>query len=90
MQSFDYIAPKNMDETIVLLASRNGDTKILAGGTDLIVQLREGRRQAKLVIDVKNIPDLMQVTADENGLRIGAAAACHDICSNPIVQQKYP
>ena len=91
MQAFDYIAPKNVDEVISLLVSRNGDARVLCGGTDLIVQLREGRRQAGLVVDVKNIPDLTQVIYDgENGLRIGAAAACHDICSNPIVQQKYP
>ena len=89
MQAFDYIAPKNVDEAVSLLASQNGNAKILAGGTDLIVQLREGRRKAGLVIDVKHIPELTQIAHDENGLRIGAAAACHDICANPIVQRKY-
>jgi carbon-monoxide dehydrogenase medium subunit len=90
MQSFDYISPKNVDEAISLLASHNGDARVLCGGTDLIVQLREGRQQVGLVVDVKNIPDLTQVSFDDSGLRIGAAASCHDICSNPSVQQKYP
>ncbi len=90
MTAFDYIAPQNINEAISLLASQNGNAKVLCGGTDLIVQLREGRRQTKLVIDVKHIADLTQVTYDENGLRIGAAASCHDICANPIIQQKYP
>ena len=90
MQSFDYIAPKNVDEVISLLASQNGNAKVLCGGTDLIVQLREGRRTTGLVVDVKNIPDLTQVTYDgETGLRIGAAAACHQICSDPFVQKYY-
>jgi len=90
MQSFDYIAPKNVDEVILLLASQNGNAKVLCGGTDLIVQLREGRRTTGLVVDVKNIPDLTQVTYDgETGLRIGAAAACHQICSDPFVQKYY-
>lgn len=91
MQSFDYVAPKNMDEVLSLLASQNGDAKILAGGTDLLVQLREGRRKAGLVIDVKHIPELTQITFDpQAGLRIGAAASCHEICSDPNVSKYFP
>ena len=91
MQSFEYIAPKSAEEVITLLASRNnGDARILSGGTDLLVQLREGRRQAKLVIDVKNIPELTQITFDpQNGLRIGAAASCHSICSDLTVTKYF-
>ena len=90
MQAFDYVAPKRIDEAVSLLASRNGSARILAGGTDLIVQLREGRRTAGLVVDVKNISELTQISYDENGLRIGAAGSCHEICSDPIVQEKFP
>jgi carbon-monoxide dehydrogenase medium subunit len=91
MQSFDYAAPKSAEEVAALLAGKNGEARILAGGTDLLVQLREGRRQAKLVIDIKNIPELTQVTFDpQKGLRIGAAASCSQICSDPNVSQHYP
>jgi len=90
MQAFDYVSPKSVDETAALLVGKNGNARVLSGGTDLIVQLREGRRTTGLVIDIKNIPDLTQVTYDDNGLRIGAATACRDICADPIVQEKYP
>jgi carbon-monoxide dehydrogenase medium subunit len=91
MQAFDYIAPKSTDEVVKLLAGKNGDARILAGGTDLIVQLRESRRKAKLVIDVKNIPELTQVKFDpKNGLLIGAAASCSQICSDANVDKYYP
>jgi carbon-monoxide dehydrogenase medium subunit len=91
MQSFDYMAPKSAEEVIALLANKNGDARILCGGTDLLVQLREGRRKAGLVIDIKNIPELTQITFDpQNKLRIGAAASCHDICHDPNVSQHYP
>jgi carbon-monoxide dehydrogenase medium subunit len=90
MQSFDYVAPKSTEEVVTLLAGKNGDAKILSGGTDLLVQLREGRRQAKLVIDIKNIPELTQITFDtKNGLRIGAATSCHEICRDPSVIKHY-
>lgn len=90
MQSFDYAAPQGVDEVIQLLTGKNGDARILAGGTDLLVQLREGRRKARLVIDVKNIPELTQITFDpKNGLRIGAAASCSQFCSDPNVSKHY-
>jgi CO/xanthine dehydrogenase FAD-binding subunit len=91
MQSFGYVAPASAEEVTALLADKNGDARILSGGTDLLVQLREGRRRAKLVIDVKNIPELTQITFDpKNGLRIGAAASCHEICSDANVSKHYP
>jgi len=91
MQAFEYAAPESAEEVVKLLAGKNGDARILAGGTDLIVQLREGRRQANLVIDIKNISELIQVTFDpKKGLRIGAAASCSQICSDEKVSSKYP
>ncbi len=91
MQSFEYAAPRSVEEAIQLLAGKNGDARILAGGTDLLVQLREGRRKTRLVIDVKNIPELTQITFDStNGLRIGAAASCSQICSDANVIEHYP
>jgi CO/xanthine dehydrogenase FAD-binding subunit len=91
MQSFDYVAPKSAEEVVLRLAGKNGDARILCGGTDLLVQLREGRRKAKLVIDIKNIPELTQITFDsKNGLRLGAAASCSQICSDPNVITHYP
>jgi CO/xanthine dehydrogenase FAD-binding subunit len=91
MQSFDYVAPKSAEEVVQLLTGKNGDARILAGGTDLLVQMREGRRTANLIIDVKNIPELTQITFDpKNGLRIGAAASCSQICGDENVGKYFP
>ena len=91
MQAFEYAAPESAEEVIKLLAGKNGDARILAGGTDLIVQLREGRRKAKLVVDIKNISEFTNITFDSTrGLRIGAAASCSLICSDENVNTNYP
>jgi carbon-monoxide dehydrogenase medium subunit len=91
MQSFDYMAPKSAEEVIALLANKNGDARILCGGTDLLVQLREGRRKAGLVVDVKHIPELTQITFyPQNKICIGAAAACHQICNDPNIRKYFP
>ncbi len=80
MQDFTYSAPKTLAEAQVVLASGNGDARVLAGGTDLLVQLREGRRQAGLVVDIKHIPEANELAYDpQTGLRVGAGVPCYRI-----------
>jgi len=91
MQVLDYVSAGNVKEVVGLLTSNNGRARILCGGTDLLVQLRENRRRAELLIDVKNIPELNSINYDNQiGLLLGAAASCHAICHNPSVLENYP
>jgi carbon-monoxide dehydrogenase medium subunit len=63
----------------------------LAGGTDLLVQLRHGLTQLDMVVDVKRIPELTQISYHpESGLEIGAAVSCARLCEHPDVPQMYP
>jgi len=87
MQPFDYKSAGSVEEVLSLLASGNGSARILCGGTDLLVQLRENRAQAELLIDVKNIPELTALRYDpQEGLWIGGYAVGH----NEFVLKKYP
>ena len=90
MQAFEYVETMSLDQAIALLAKDPDRSRPFAGGTDLLPQLREGRRQVGLVVDVKQIPELRTVDVSDRGLRIGAAAACYDICHNPAVAARYP
>ena len=91
MQAFEYISAESVQEVVGLLASRNGGTRILSGGTDLIVQLRENRRKADLLIDVKHISEFTDIRYDSaSGLWIGAAASCTSICHEKSVTENYP
>ena len=91
MQAFDYQAVNNIGEALALLSDGKGQVKILSGGTDLLVQLREGRQHADLIVDVKKIPELMEVVFDPaQGLRIGAAVSCYRICHDTKVTANYP
>ena len=91
MQAIDYIAPNTIDEAVQAMASKGDRARALAGGTDLLVQLRGGRFTADLVVDVKNIPELNEVSYDaQNGLTIGAAAPCYRIYQNQHVASVYP
>lgn len=74
LHELHYECPETCSDAVRLLA-RDG-ARVLAGGTDLIPQMREGRRNVAVAVDVKRVPDLMAVTrTDEGGWRIGAAVS---------------
>ncbi len=91
MRDFEYKAPATIDEAVTLLAERGSEARVLAGGTDIIVQLREGLRKAGLVVDVKKIPELMSLSwRDDGGLDIGGAVPCHVLYNDAKVIDAYP
>ena len=82
MIEFQYNAPEHLDEAIDLLA-RPG-ARALAGGTDLVVQMRERRREVRHVVDLKRIPALTSLAREPDGsLRIGAAMNVTAMCRRP-------
>ena len=91
MRSFEYEAPASLAEATALLAGAKGTARVLAGGTDLVVQLREQIRDADLVVDVKKIPELMELTySPQQGLRLGASVPCYRLYENPELVAAYP
>lgn len=89
MIPFEYECPDSVDGAISLL--KRGNARVLAGGTDLIPQLREGRRSAELVVDLKRIPELTAISElADGGLAIGAAVNASAIARHPRVASTYP
>ncbi len=89
MQEFVYERPETMAEAVAAL--RGGDARALAGGTDLIPQLREGRRRAERVVDLKRIPELTAIAAlPDGGVSIGAAANATTVSRHRLVASTYP
>ena len=72
MKDIDYAAPKTVAEACALLAERGDKARCLAGGTDIIVQVREHRRDVDVLVDIKHIPETGALSYDSRtGLRIG-------------------
>lgn len=91
MKDFEYTAATSVEQAVALLAERGPAAKVLAGGTDILVQLREGQREADLVVDIKKIPELMEFSFHpERGLRLGAGVPCYQIYGNQAVAAAYP
>jgi len=90
MDPFDYIAPKSLDEALAVLKEHGDSARILAGGTDLIVQLRERNLPAGVVLDAKHVPELMSIERNGAGLKIGAAVPCAEIYADAEIAKAYP
>ena len=91
MEAIDFATPKTIDEAVKLMASKGDRARMMAGGTDIIVQLRAGRRSLDLVVDAKGIPQLNELSySPQNGLTIGAAVPCYKIYQNEEVASVYP
>ncbi|MEO8398168.1 MAG: xanthine dehydrogenase family protein subunit M [Chloroflexota bacterium] len=91
MYAFDYVAAHTVHEATALLSQDDCRVFVLAGGTDLLTQMRENRRVVDLVVDVKQIPELSELTYDPvEGLSIGAAVSCLRIWNDPLIAENYP
>ena len=90
MKWFDYAAPRSLDDALALMAAHPG-ARPLAGGTDLLVQMRSGRKETGYVVDVKRVPELNELAYDPpRGLTLGAAVPCYRIYGNASVARAYP
>jgi CO/xanthine dehydrogenase FAD-binding subunit len=91
LPSFDYVRAGALDEVIQLLEEYGEAARLLMGGTDLFVRMRDGFIHPKIVVDVKHLPGMRDILYDQQtGLTIGAAATMNEVARHPDVQTHYP
>jgi carbon-monoxide dehydrogenase medium subunit len=89
LQASRYEAPVNVEEAVALLAAQS-EARVLAGGTDLIVQMHLGAPAPGIIVDVKRIPRLNAVELDASGLVLGAAVPAADVFGNESIRSLWP
>jgi len=91
LPSFDYVRASALDEVPRLLKEHGKAARLLMGGTDLFVRMRDGFISPQIVVDVKHLHGMRDILYDEQvGLTIGAAATMNQIACHPDVQIHYP
>jgi CO/xanthine dehydrogenase FAD-binding subunit len=87
----DYSSPHSVAEAVELLTERGDRARPMAGGTDIIVQMRAGVPDPDYVVDIKKIPELNELSYDAaGGLTIGAAVPCYKIYNDKNIASVYP
>jgi len=93
LRAFEYHAPASLNEAISLLEQHGENARPLAGGTDLIVQMKESATKFPLpshLVSLLRVPELRGIEfSDNQGLRIGAGATMTDVAESPVIRDRY-
>ena len=91
MHPFEYARPGSLAEAVALLSDRGPEARVLAGGTDLVIRLRDGSLAPSLVVDVKRVPELAPgIHLDGAILVIGATTVMTDVAADSLVRRHAP
>jgi carbon-monoxide dehydrogenase medium subunit len=91
LPDFEYLAPRTIDEAISLLSRYNGEARVIAGGTDLLLKMKRREETPRYLIGFKNIQGLDYIGYDEaHGLRFGPLVTIHAVETSPLVRDRFP
>ena len=91
MREIEYTVARTAAEATALMTEKGKLAKVLAGGTDILVQLRGGRHNIDRLVDIKDVPEVNELSYDPGkGLVLGAAVPCYRIYEDTAVSQAYP
>jgi CO/xanthine dehydrogenase FAD-binding subunit len=89
MSEFTYVRPRSLDEAVALLSEPGVHSRVLAGGTDLVNQFRQGEAPCDRVVDVAHVPELRGIE-NGNAIRIGAAVTHAEIAESALLRERAP
>lgn len=90
MRRFEYFAPQSLREAIEIFERKGEGGRYLAGGTDILVQMKEGHRHVPYLVSLRHIPELTGIEFSErSGLRIGAMTLMSEVADHPLIQQRF-
>src|SRR5256885_13714151 len=85
-----YEAPESLEGAVALLAGATGEARVLAGGTDLLVQMRADVVDPELIVDIKKIAETRAVREEKGGWRIGAAVTGAELKEHAKLKRAWP
>ncbi|MGM0445013.1 MAG: FAD binding domain-containing protein [Bacillota bacterium] len=89
INEIEYFKPESLEEVFEILDNNNGESALLAGGTDLFVEMKHKTRKPDYVIDVKGLKEFSKLEERDNGLFIGGTVTCNQIIESELVNKDY-
>jgi CO/xanthine dehydrogenase FAD-binding subunit len=88
MNGFTYQRPKDISEALQFLVEAGGRGRVIAGGTDLVLQLKEHQREVDLLVDISGLEELKQIEERDGWIRIGAGVTHADVEKSRLIQRE--
>ncbi len=85
-----YVKPESFEAAATLLRDADGITRILAGGTDVLVQLKAEMVEPDLMLDLKHLPGMREIVAEDGGFRVGAAVSGAEMGEHAALKAMWP
>lgn len=86
----EYLFPNTVSEALSILSTNKGTARIIAGGTDLMLELQTGKHSCEKLVDLGNIAELKNISEEDGWIRIGASVTCDQVAHSPLVREKAP
>ena len=84
----EYLVPTSLEEALAMLKERQGQARVIAGGTDLIIQLNKKEVTARCLVDVTNLDELKGIALEDGFIRIRACATHQEIASSNLIRER--
>jgi carbon-monoxide dehydrogenase medium subunit len=90
MKAFGYVAAKDVTDAVALLAEHGAGAKVLAGGTDLLADLKFAPHHPDIIVDISRLDELKDIEVADDGLHIGALVTHSEIMRSPVIRDMFP
>ncbi|MDA8335074.1 MAG: xanthine dehydrogenase family protein subunit M [Peptococcaceae bacterium] len=90
LPDFAYYAPDTKEEAVELLVRSRGTARVIAGGTDLMVKMKQGLLSPEALVSLKNLDGLKEIGTGSGGLFIGSRVTLNELINSPVIQATYP
>ncbi len=90
MRNFKIAQPQSLDQVTSLLSQKKENIFLLAGGTDLIGEIKEEVLEPEIIVDLKSIENLSYIEKSQDGVRIGALTTITELAENPVIKEEFP
>ena len=90
MSAIEYLKPDDLNDLKRVMAAYNGRPTVIAGGTNLIPEMRNGEKMPEILIDISDLPELSYIREDNGNIAIGAATTIADMAASSLLLDNSP